>query len=178
MTEYNDDVSNIHRRYSLTLLHPSSFYHSLVYSIAVCSILVSVTVFFYLDGNDFVFRLFAVISALVATQFIDSRLIKNKEYSKALHMSLFGNLLWLLTAIAGIIAAIVLSKPEVSFLYITQGMFLLASFRIGILTTVLGASLKKAWLLCFIQPLAMYLVLVPVEVWTQQLTIADEPIFL
>ena len=170
MTEYNDDVSNIHRRYSLTLLHPSSFYHSLLFSIIVCSILVSITVFFYLDGNDFLFRLLTVLSALVVTQYIDSRLIKNKEYSKALHMSLFGNLLWLLTAIAGILSAIILSKPEISFLYVTQGMFLLASFRIGILTTVLGASLKKAWLLCFIQPLAMYMSLAPVDVWTQQLT--------
>jgi putative membrane protein len=47
-----------------------------------------------------------------------------------------------------------------------MGMFLFASFRIGIFTTVLGANIGKALLVCLIQPLAMFLVLVPVEMWT------------
>ena len=49
-------------------------------------------------------------------------------------------------------------------------MFLFASFRIGIYTTVLGANIGKAWLVCFIQPMAMFLALVPTEMWVPVLT--------
>ena len=49
-------------------------------------------------------------------------------------------------------------------------MFVFASFRIGIFTTILGASLKKAWGVAFIQPVAMYLVLIPPTMWIDSLT--------
>ncbi|MBI5698336.1 MAG: hypothetical protein HZC29_07655, partial [Thaumarchaeota archaeon] len=45
MTESYDDVSKIHKRYSLTLLTPSSKYHSLLFS----AIVVSITGFFILS---------------------------------------------------------------------------------------------------------------------------------
>ncbi len=91
MTESYNDVSKIHKRYSLTLLNPSSFYTSLIFSIVVVSLLVTLTVSFYLESDDLVFRLLAVIGVLLITQRIDARFTKNKEYSKSLHMSLFGN---------------------------------------------------------------------------------------
>ena len=46
-------------------------------------------------------------------------------------------------------------------------MLLFASFRIGIYTTTLGVSIKKAWAICFVQPLAMFLVLIPQDMWFQ-----------
>ena len=49
----------------------------------------------------------------------------------------------------------------------------MASFRIGIYTTVLGASLKKALAICLIQPLAMFLALIPQDLW---ISILSEPI--
>ena len=170
MTESYSDVSKIHKRYSLTLLNPSSFYTSLIISIVVASIIVTLTVSFYLESDDLIFRLIAVIGALLVTQLIDSRFTKNKEYSKSLHMSLFGNSLWLLTIVSGFVASILISREQIPFLFITLGMFLFASFRIGIFTTVLGASIGKAWLVCFIQPMAMFLALTPLEMWATVLT--------
>jgi len=170
MTESYSDVSKIHKRYSLTLLNPSSFYHSLIISIIIASVLVTLTVSVYLESEDIIFRLLAVLGTLFVTQIIDSRFTKNKEYSKALHMSLFGNSLWLLTAVSGLLASLLISREEVPFLFITVGMFLFASFRIGIFTTVLGANIRKAWLVCFLQPMAMFLALVPIDMWIPVLT--------
>ena len=170
MTESYSDVSKIHKRYSLTLLNPSSFYHSLIISIIIASVLVTLTVSVYLESEDIVFRLLAVLGTLLVTQIIDSRFTKNKEYSKALHMSLFGNSLWLLTAVSGLLASLLISREEVPFLFITVGMFLFASFRIGIFTTVLGTNIRKAWLVCFLQPMAMFLALVPIDMWIPVLT--------
>ena len=170
MTESYSDVSKIHKRYSLTLLNPSSFYHSLIISIIIASVLVTLTVSVYLESEDIVFRLLAVLGTLLVTQIIDSRFTRNKEYSKALHMSLFGNSLWLLTAVSGLLASLLISREEVPFLFITVGMFLFASFRIGIFTTVLGANIRKAWLVCFLQPMAMFLALVPIDMWIPVLT--------
>ena len=65
-------------------------------------------------------------------------------------------MLWAATLLMGLLASIVLSK-ETSLFFITFGMFLFASFRIGIYTTTLGVSIKKAWAICFVQPLAMFL---------------------
>jgi putative membrane protein len=106
-----------------------------------------------------------VLTALVVTQFIDSRFIKNKEYSKSLHMSLFGNLIWLIMALLGLASVSIFSKTEPSLLVIAVGMFLFASFRIGLLTTVLGLKIGKAWLVCFLQPITMYLALIPQDLW-------------
>jgi len=170
MTESYNDVSKIHKRYSLTLLNPSSYYTSLIVSIIITSILVTLTVSIYLESDDLIFRILLVVGALLATQIIDSRFTKNKEYSKALHMSLFGNSLWLLTAASGLLVSFLISREQIPFLFITLGMFLFASFRIGIFTTVLGANIGKAWLLCFIQPMAMFLALVPTEMWASVFT--------
>lgn len=170
MTEFSNDVSKIHKRYSLTLVNPSSFYHSLIISAIIAAALVTLTVSVYLQSDDLIFRISAVVAVLLVTQIIDSRFTKNKEYSKALHMSLFGNALWLLTAVAGVLSSIILSRPEIPFLHITLGMFLFASFRIGIFTTVLGANIGKAWIVCFIQPMAMFLALTPTEMWIPVLT--------
>ncbi|MEX2313728.1 MAG: DUF2070 family protein [Nitrosopumilaceae archaeon] len=170
MTESYSDVSKIHKRYSLTLLNPSSLYHSLIISIIVASVLVTLTVSVYLESEDIVFRLLAVIGTLLVTQIIDSRFTRNKEYSKALHMSLFGNSLWLLTAVSGLLVSLIISREEIPLLFITVGMFLFASFRIGIFTTVLGVNIRKAWLVCFLQPMAMFLALVPIDMWIPVLT--------
>ena len=169
MTEYHNDVSKIHKRYSLTLINPSSFYFSLALSIVFSSIIVALVGFFYLELDNIFLPLVSVIGALLVTQLIDSRFTKNKEYSKSLHLSMFGTGLWLLTIVVGIASFVVLNRTELPLLFVTEGMFLFTSFRIGLYTTVLGASLKKAWLVCFIQPMAMYLALIPPDLWVQSL---------
>ncbi len=169
MEKSADGVSNIHNRFSLTLINPSSHYFSLVVSLLVGVAITAITYILYLGSEEFWFRIPAVVATLGVTQLIDSRFTKRKEYSKALHASLFGNLIWLLTVVMGIAASVVLSK-EISLFFITFGMFLFASFRIGIFTTTLGVSIKKGWMICFVQPLAMFLVLIPQDMWGPMLT--------
>ncbi len=169
-----DDVSKIHNRFSLTLVNPSSHYFSLVVSMVVATVTVLSIYFGYLANPGFEdnwFRLPLVLAVLALTQILDSRFSKKKEYSKSLHSSLFGNMLWTVTLLMGILSSIVLSK-DLELFFITFGLLLFASFRIGIYTTTLGASLKKAWAICFIQPLAMYFVLIPHEKW---ILILSEP---
>ncbi|MFQ5497163.1 MAG: DUF2070 family protein [Nitrosopumilus sp.] len=175
MEQAPDDVSNIHNRFSLTLVNPSSHYFSLVVSLVVASVMVLATYFGYLTNLSFEqnwYRLPIVLGVLVLTQLLDTRFTKKKEYSKSLHSSLFGNMLWTVTVLMGVLSSVVLSKDIESF-FIVFGVLLFTSFRIGIYTTTLGLNLKKAWAICFIQPLAMFFVLVPQDMW---FSILSEPI--
>jgi putative membrane protein len=175
MEKAPDDVSNIHNRFSLTLVNPSSHYFSLVVSMVVATVTVLAVYFGYLANLGFEenwYRLPIVLGVLYLTQLLDTRFTKKKEYSKSLHSSLFGNMLWTVTLLMGVLSSIVLSK-ELELFFITFGVLLFASFRIGIYTTTLGLNLKKAWAICFIQPLAMYLVLIPQDMW---ISILSEPI--
>ncbi len=177
-----DSITRIHGRYPLTLINPSSFYHSLIISVIVVSLLVLIINLHYFENNNLVLRLVVSIFALLITQYIDSRFIKNKEYSKSIHMSLFGNAIWLITVVIGLLSIFIFSKSEVTIFYVVEGMFLFASFRIGIFTTTLGVSIVKSWMICFIQPLSMFFALIPTDVlgdmMPNQFTIAYGIIFL
>jgi len=161
----SNDIQNIHRRYTLTLFNPSSFYVSLTASIAIASIISFLSFNNYIQNYEILYHLPAVVAALLATQYFDSRFTRHKEYSKSLHMSFFGNTLWLITIVSGIIGSAILSK-ELSLFYVAVGMFIFSSFRIGIMTTTLGISLKKSCVLCFVQPLAMFFLLIPIDMWS------------
>ena len=177
MEKAPDDVSNIHNRFSLTLLNPSSHYFSLAASLVIAAVISITTYFAYLNNHntdEVWYRLPAVIVVLGLTQLLDTRFTRKKEYSKSLHSSLFANMLWIVTMLMGLLASVVLSK-ETSLFFVTFGMFLFASFRIGIYTTTLGVSIKKAWAICFVQPMAMFLVLIPQDLWVPMLS---EPISL
>ena len=161
----SNDIQNIHRRYTLTLINPASFYVSLCGSIAIASIISFLCFNNYIQNYEILYHLPAVVAVLLAIQYLDSRFTKHKEYSKSLHMSFFGNTLWLITIVGGIVGSAILSKEPTLF-YVAIGMFIFSSFRIGIMTTTLGVSMKKACVLCFVQPLAMFLVLIPIEMWS------------
>jgi len=161
----SNDIQNIHRRYTLTLINPASFYVSLCGSIAVASIISFLCFNNYIQNYEIFYHLPAVVAVLLGIQYLDSRFTKHKEYSKSLHMSFFGNTLWLITIVGGIIGSAILSKEPTLF-YVAVGMFIFSSFRIGIMTTTLGVNMKKACVLCFVQPLAMFLVLIPIEMWS------------
>jgi putative membrane protein len=172
MEKAPDDVSNIHNRFSLTLVNPGSHYFSLVGSLGVGIVIVLATYFGYFNNlniDEFWYRIPMVVGVLITMQLLDTRFSKKKEYSKSLHSSLFGNMLWVVTILMGLVSSFVLSK-ETSLFFITFGMILFASFRIGIYTTTLGASLKKAWAIAFIQPLAMFFILIPQELWISMLS--------
>ena len=169
MQKASDDVSNIHNRFSLTLINPSSHYFSLISSLIVAVAITVTTYLGYFGSEDFWFRIPLVVMVLAITQLLDTRFTKKKEYSKSLHVSLFANLLWIATLLMGLLASFVLSK-ETSLFFITLGMFLFASIRIGVFTTTLGVTIKKIWAICLIQPLAMFLILIPQDMWIPMLT--------
>ena len=172
MEKEQDDVSSIHNRFSLTLVNPGSHYFSLAASMGVGLVIVLATYFGYLNNlnlEEFWYRIPMVLGALAVLQLLDIKFAKKKEYSKSLHSSFFGNMLWVVTILMGILSSLVLSK-EISLFFITFGMILFASFRIGLYTTTLGASLKKAWAIAFIQPLAIFFVLIPQELWVSMLS--------
>ena len=172
MEQESDDVSNIHNRFSLTLVNPGSHYFSLAASLGVGLVTVLATYFGYINNlnlEEFWYRIPLVLGVMAVMQILDIKFAKKKEYSKSLHSSLFGNMLWVVTILMGILSSVVLAK-ETALFFITFGMILFASFRIGLYTTTLGASLKKAWAIAFIQPLAMFLVLIPQESWIPMLT--------
>ena len=169
MENSEDGVSNIHNRFSLTLLNPSSHYISLVVSLIVAIAITAITHLVYFQTDELWFRIPLVLGVLGASQLIDTRFIRRKEYSKSLHSSLFGNLIWILTLVMGIAASLVFAK-ELSIFFIAFGMFIFASFRIGIYTTTLGATIIKGWAICLVQPLAMFLALVPNEMWVPLLS--------
>jgi len=169
MEKSSDDVSNIHNRFSLTLINPASHYFSLVGSLAIAAVIASTVYFGYLGSDEIWFRILGVIGILALTQLIDIQFTRKKEYSKSLHASLFGNMLWIAVLLMGLLASVVLAK-DASLFFVTYGMFLFASFRIGIFTTTLGASIRKAWAICMVQPLAMFLVMIPYDMWDSMLT--------
>ena len=173
MAEPSNDVSGIHDRYTLTLFTPSSHYVSLAASLAVACCIVAVVHVGYLGAPASAESLLggagpaAVLAAafLAASQLVDARLIKKREYSKALHMSLFGNLAWLLVCLAGLAAPAVLAaggagaqggegRPMAEF--VALGAFVFAAFRYGILTTTLGAGEARAGALCLVQPVGVF----------------------
>ena len=159
------DIENIHKRYTFTLINPSSFYVSLFASVGIAAIISALVFHNFIQNYEILYHLPAVIAVLLVTQYFDSRFTKHKEYSKSLHMSFFGNILWLITVVAGILGAAILSK-DFTLYYVALGMFIFSSFRIGIMTTTLGISLKKSCALCFVQPLAMFLTLIPIGMWS------------
>lgn len=164
MQTSTDDVSRLQGRYSLTLLSPSSRYFSLCLSVGMVVILAAVTVLAYLDQQDQYWRIGAAVAALLATQYVDTRYIRHREYSKSLHSSAFGCALWVLSLAMGVAAASITSG-ELLLFFVVLGMFLLASFRISIYTTVLGCSIGRAWAICFVQPAAIFAAAVPTEMW-------------
>ena len=172
MEQESDDVSNIHNRFSLTLVNPGSHYFSLAASLGVGLVIVLATYLGHLNNlnlEEFWYRIPMVLGVMAIMQLLDIKFAKKKEYSKSLHSSLFGNMLWVVTILMGLLSSLVLSK-ETSLFFITFGMILFASFRIGLYTTTLGASLKKAWAIAFIQPLAIFFVLIPQELWVSMLS--------
>ena len=161
----DDGVSVIHNRFSLTLLNPSSHYFSLAASLAIAVVMsVSIHLFYLPDSGHLVMGTIAAVAVLFSTQLLDTRFTPKKEYSKSLHSSLFANLLWMASVLSGLAAAAILGREPALFL-VALGLFLFASFRIGIYTTTLGVSLRRAWAICMVQPLAMFVVLVPQDMW-------------
>ena len=164
MTAPSDDTSRIHKRYTLTLFNPSSYYHSLIFVIGVVAAIGLLVHTVYLPNPVNYLLILPMIVVLFVTQYLDSKFTPKKEYSKSVHMSLFSNGLWFAVIGTGYLSSIVF-QTEINSMYIVEGMFLFAAFRIGLFTTTLGLNVFRSWLICMLQPLSLFLVLIPYDQW-------------
>jgi putative membrane protein len=170
-----DNVSNIHRRWSLTRLNPSSYKFSFLISILSTTIII-LTCHFYLLKTDwfiFVSHLLLGLTTTTGAAFLDFFLLHrtpNNKITKIYHVSAFANLLWALTILLGIASDILLSKNEITTNYIVEGMFLAIGLRTGIFTSVFGATLIKAIPVSFISPLLFLFAFLPFTFYFEALT--------
>ena len=165
--QQRDDVSNIHRRWSLTRFNPSSFSNSISISVGCVTgiVLVSLLVHLQAGFQSLIIHLPLAIAAVGAAHLLDFVALRGtpiNKLSKVSHVAAFANILWLLTLVLGVAADLVFGKQFGSGNYIVEGMFLAVGLRIGIFTSVFGASTLRAIGVSFIQPVIILFALVPV----------------
>ena len=175
MDPHSDSVSNIHRRWSLTRLNPSSYKFSFLVSILSITIIIIICHFYILKTDWFVFVSHLLLGLTIATgaNFLDFFLLQstpNNKITKIYHVSAFANLLWVLTILLGFASDILLSKNEITTNYIVEGMFLAIGLRTGIFTSVFGATISKAITVSFISPLLFLFAFLPFTFYFEALT--------
>lgn len=160
-----DDVSNIHRRWSVTRINPSSSKVSYSIWIACAVIIVVVSHTYNLQAGITGLAVYLPLSlaALVGSHFLDYIALRGTpvhKLSKIAHVSAFANVFWSLTLLLGVASDYVFSKSP-SIDYIILGMLLAVGFRIGLFISVFGASTLRGILVAFIQPLIFFFAFMP-----------------
>jgi putative membrane protein len=161
-----DDVSNIHRHWTVTRINPSSSRVSYTIWIACAVIIVVVSHVYNLQAGieSLVVYLPLSLVALLASHFLDYIALRGtpvRKFSKIAHVSAFANVFWSLTILLGIAADFVFSKSPPSIDYVIAGMLLAVGFRIGLFISVFGASTARGILVSFIQPLIFFFAFMP-----------------
>jgi putative membrane protein len=151
-----DSVTNIHKRWSITRLNPSSYKVSV--SISIASAALIVTLYFLYDSavdqdNNLYVSLFYGVSAALASSFLDYVL------SKVFHVSAFANLLWSTVIGTGLAIDSLSGSPRTLTIYLLEGMLIATAFRLAIFTSVFGAGLTRALGISFVEPIIFTLVL-------------------
>lgn len=160
-----DDVSNIHRRWSFTRITPGSLRasYAMALSCAFAVILVSDSAHLGVSWADLALRVPLGVAAVAALTFLDFAILRGtpvNKLSKVVHVASFSNLLWALTVIVGILADTLFAKPGATS-YIVGGMLLAAGMRVSIFTSVFGAGVGRALAVCLVQPLLFFFAFVP-----------------
>src|ERR671917_1309234 len=160
-----DDVSNIHRRWSVTRINPSSSKLSYSIWIACAVIIVSVSHLYNLQASitGLIVYIPLSLASLVGSHFLDYLALRGTslhKFSKIAHVSAFANVFWSLTVLLGVASDFVFSKSP-STDYIIAGMFLAVGFRIGLFISVFGASTVRGVMVAFIQPLIFFFAFIP-----------------
>lgn len=165
-----DGVSNIHRRWSFTRLTPGSLKASYAMTFACAFAVIAVSHFFHLPGADLAGLAVHVplgLGAVFALGLLDRAMLSGtpvSSLSKVVHVSSFANLLWAITVIVGILADSLFAKNSAD--YVVAGMMLAAGLRVGIFTSVFGASLGRSVAVCMVMPIVFFLAFVPPQSWS------------
>src|SRR5919198_674493 len=162
-----DDVSNIHRRWSFTTFGPSSSKVSYAIWLGCAAVVIAASHLYHLraGAEGLAIYLPLGIAALVGSHYLDYLALHGtpvNKLSKVAHVSAFANGLWALTVLLGIAADLVFGKPA-GLDYIIAGMLLAIGLRIGIFTSVFGAGTGRAIAVSFIQPLIFLVAFVPLS---------------
>src|ERR671916_3055796 len=160
-----DDVSNIHRRWAVTRINPSSSRVSYSIWIACAIIIVVVSHLYNLQAGISGLAVYLPLSlaSLASSHFLDYLALRGTplhKFSKITHVSAFANVFWSLTVLLGIAADLVFSKSP-SIDYVIAGMLLAIGFRIGLFISVIGASTARGILVSFIQPVIFFFAFMP-----------------
>ncbi|MDQ3835755.1 MAG: DUF2070 family protein [Thermoproteota archaeon] len=160
-----DDVSNIHRHWSVTRINPYSSRVSYTIWIGCAILIVTVVQLYNLQTNSSSLLVYLPLGlmALVGSHFLDFVALRGtpvRKFSKIAHVSAFANVFWLVTLLLGIAADLIFSKRP-STDYIVAGMLLAAGFRMGLFISVFGASTVRGILVSFIQPLIFFFAFIP-----------------
>ena len=160
-----DDVSNIHRRWSFARITPSTLRSSYAMTLACAAVVIAVSHIFHLQsGVALAVNLpvgLAAIAGLTLLDFVMLRGTPVNKLNKVVHVSSFASLLWALTVLVGILANALFGKDSTD--YIVAGMLLAAGLRVGIFTSVFGASIARALAICLVQPLLFFFAFVPAQ---------------
>src|ERR671917_120287 len=160
-----DHVSNIHRRWSVTRINPSSAKVSYSIWIACAVIIVIVSHLYNLQASitGLIVYIPLSLASLVGSHFLDYLALRGTslhKFSKIAHVSAFANVFWSLTVLLGVASDFVFSKSP-STDYIIAGMLLAVGFRVGLFISVIGASTVRGVLIAFIQPLIFFFGFMP-----------------
>jgi putative membrane protein len=159
-----DSVTNIHKRWSITRLNPSSYKISISISLAAAALIITLSYLYGSNGkaDSLAISLFYGISAIIAFIFLDYLALygtANNKLSKIFHVSAFGNLLWTAVLSAGIaIDSLLGNNNNNSNIYLLEGMLVVTGFRIAIFTSVFGSGIFRAVIVSFIAPVLFIIV--------------------
>jgi putative membrane protein len=172
-SQTEDSVSNIHKRWALTKLNPSTSKVSFVITCCAFTAIVVLTNGYVtgvgLDNLQYLIYYVAVgNAALFALTYFDYILLKGtslSKLSKVFHVSAFSYLIWLLTLVIGMLAPNLVSNNghPTNSSYLLEGLLFVAGFRICMFKSVFGATLVRAILVGIVAPFTILFFFVPIQ---------------
>jgi putative membrane protein len=160
----SDSISSLHKRWIFTNINPTSQKFSFI--IAIASLITNIVVINFVITThnllEFIISSPIIIGVFSATLLFDYLSLKGtplNRFSKVLHVAAFASILWTLTVILSYVSGFIVYTNHAAINSVMQGMFMAIGLRIGIFTSVFGASLKRAIPISFIQPLIIFIIL-------------------
>jgi putative membrane protein len=168
-----DSVSNIHKRWALTKLNPSSSRFSILITCCTFTILIILSNLYITEVGytNLPYLVYLVILgdiALFVLTYLDFVLLKGtplSKFSKVFHVSAFSGLIWLFTLVIGMLIPNLISSndPSAYSNYLLEGLLFVVGFRICMFKSVFAATLRRAILVGSIAPFTVLFFFVPLE---------------
>ncbi len=160
----SDSISSLHKRWIFTNINPTTRRFSFI--IAIASLITNIAVINFVITThsliEFIISSPIIIGVFSATLLFDYLSLKGtplNKFSKVLHVTAFASILWTLTVILSYASGFIIYNNHAPINSVIQGMFMAIGLRIGIFTSVFGATLKRAVPISFIQPLIIFILI-------------------